>query len=202
MTDAHGPRQNHLIDAFSETEYERLFPHLELVPMPLGEVIYESWDKLRYSYFPTTCIVSLLYIMENGASTEVAVVGNEGMIGVALFMNGGTMPNRAVIVSGGYAYRLRVQLLMKEFERFGGRRSGALHHLLLRCIQSLITQMTQTAACNRHHSADQQFCRWLLLSLDITVPDRSVLEARVCECYQVVKTESDHLLPSLSVIAH
>ena len=157
---------------------------------------------MRYPYFPTTFIVTLLYIMENGASTEVAVVGNEGMIGVALFMNGGTMPNRAVIVSGGYAYRLRVQLLMKEFERFGGRRSGALHHLLLRYIQSLITQMTQTAACNRHHSADQQFCRWLLLSLDITVPDRSVLEARVCECYQVVKTESDHLLPSLSVIAH
>jgi hypothetical protein len=127
-------RQNHLIDAFSETEYERLFPHLDLVPMPFGDVIYESGDKLLYSYFHTTCIVSLLYIMKNGASTEVAVVGNEGMIGVALFMNGGTMPNRAVIVSGGYAYRLRVQLLMKEFERFGGRRSGALHHLLLRYI--------------------------------------------------------------------
>jgi len=149
------PGKTILLMPFSETEYERLFPHLELVPMPLGEVIYESGDKLRYAYFPTTCIVSLLYIMENGASTEVAVVGNEGMIGVALFMNGGTMPNRAVIVSGGYAYRLRVQLLMKEFERFGGRRSGALHHLLLRYIQSLITQMTQTAACNRHHSADQ-----------------------------------------------
>ena len=127
-------RQNHLIDTFSETEYERLFPHLELVPMPFGDLIYESGDILLYSYVHTTCIVSLLYIMKNGASTEVAVVGNEGMIGVALFMNGGTMPNRAVIVSGGYAYRLRVQLLMKEFERFGGRRSGALHHLLLRYI--------------------------------------------------------------------
>ena len=134
MTDPHNPRQNHLLEALPAAEYDRLLPHLELVPMPLGEVIYESGDKLRYAYFPTTCIVSLLYIMENGASTEVAVVGNEGMIGVALFMNGGTMPNRAVIVSGGYAYRLRVQLLMKEFERFGGRRSGALHHLLLRYI--------------------------------------------------------------------
>lgn len=246
MTDPHNPRQNHLLDALPSAEYERLFPHLELVPMPLGDVLYESGDKLRYAYFPTTCIVSKLYVTENGASTEIAVVGNDGIIGAALFMGGGTMPNRAVVQSAGYAYRLRGHLLIKEFERFGGRRSGALHHLLLRYIQALITQMAQTAVCNRHHSVDQQLCRWLLLSLDrlasnelimtqelianmlgvrregvteaagnlqraglidysrghITVLDRPGLEARVCECYQVVKTESNRLLPSLNALNH
>lgn len=232
-------RQNHLLDALPQAKRERLFPHLELVSMPLGLVLYESGDALRYAYFPTTCIVSKLYVMENGQSAEIAVVGNEGIVGVALFMGGGTMPNRAVVQSAGYAYRLRGHLLMEEFDRCGGRRSGALHDLLLRYTQALITQMAQTAVCNRHHSVDQQLCRWLLLSLDrlpgneltmtqelianmlgvcregvteaagklhhaglidyrrghITVLDRAGLEARVCECYQVVKTEFNRLLP-------
>jgi CRP-like cAMP-binding protein len=166
MTGLHSPRQNHLLDALPVAEYERLFPHLSLVPMPLGDVLYESGGELRYVYFPTTCIVSLLYVMENGASAEIAVVGHEGIIGVALFMGGGTMPNRAVVQSAGYAYRLPGHILMQEFHRFGGRRNGALHDVLLRYTQVLITQMAQTAVCNRHHSVDQQLCRWLLLSLD------------------------------------
>ena len=166
MTDPHSPLQNHLLAALPSTEYERLFPHLERVPMPLGKVLYESGDELHHAYFPTTCIVSKLYVMENGGSAEIAVIGNEGMIGVALFMGGGTMPNRAVVQSEGYAYRLRARPLIQQFDRIGGRRSGELHHLLLRYTQALITQMAQTAACNRHHSVDQQLCRWLLLSLD------------------------------------
>jgi CRP-like cAMP-binding protein len=246
MTDPHNPLQNHLLNALPAAAYERIFPHLEGVPMPLGQVIYESGDKLHHAYFPTTCIVSKLYVMENGASAEIAVVGNEGIIGVALFMGGGTMPHRAVVQSEGYAYRLRAHLLMQQFDRIGGRRSGAFHLLLLRYTQALITQMTQTAACNRHHSVDQQLCRWLLLSLDrlasnelimtqelianmlgvrregiteaagklhqaglinyrrghITVLDRPGLEARVCECYQVVKKEFDRLLPSRPGVAH
>lgn len=161
MTDAHNPRQNHLLDALPAAEYERLLPHLELVPMPLGEVLYESGGELRHAYFPTNCIVSLLYVMENGASAEIAVVGNEGIIGVALFMGGGTMPNRAVVQSAGHAYRLRGAVMQGEFDRY-----GPLLHLLLRYTQALITQMAQTAVCNRHHSVDQQLCRWLLLSLD------------------------------------
>ncbi|MGR8941815.1 MAG: Crp/Fnr family transcriptional regulator [Gammaproteobacteria bacterium] len=240
MTAFHNPRQNHLLDALPTEVWERLSPHLEWVPMPLGHVLYESGDELLYAYFPTTCIISLLYVMANGASAEIAMVGNEGIIGVALFMGGRTMPNRAIVQSAGYAYRLRGYLLLQEFDRSGGRRNGALHHLLLRYTQALITQMAQTTVCNRHHSVDQQLCRWLLLSLDrlsaneltmtqelianmlgvrregvteaagklqraglieyhrghITVLDRPGLEARVCECYQVVKTESDRLLPS------
>jgi len=207
--------------------------------MPLGEVLYESGGELHYVYFPTNCIVSKLYVMENGASAEIAVVGNEGIVGIALFMGGGTMPHRSVVQSAGCAYRMRGQLLKQEFDRSGGRRRGTLQHLLLRYTQALITQMSQTAVCNRHHSVDQQLCRWLLLSLDrlptneltmtqelianmlgvrregvteaagrlqqaglisycrghITVLDRPGLEARVCECYQVVKTEFDRLLP-------
>jgi CRP-like cAMP-binding protein len=155
------PRQNHLLAALTAEEYARLFPHLELVPMPLGHVLYESGSKLRHVYFPTTSIVSLLYVMIDGASAEIAVVGNDGIIGVALFMGGETMPNRAVVQSAGYAYRLRGQLLKQEFNR-----SGELQHLLLRYTQALLTQMAQTAVCNRHHSLDQQLCRWLLLSLD------------------------------------
>src|SRR5450759_5119816 len=120
MTDLYNPRQNHLLDALPAAQYERLFPHLERVPMALGEVLYESGDKLRYVYLPTTCIVSKLYVMENGASAEIAVVGNEGIIGVALYMGGETMPNRAVVQSEGYAYRLRAHLLLQEFARFGG----------------------------------------------------------------------------------
>lgn len=134
MTDSHSPRQNHLLAALPTAEYERLFPLLELVPMPLGEALYESGEKLRYAYFPTTCIVSLLYVLENGASAEIAIVGSEGVIGITLFMSGVTMPNRAVVQSSGYAYRLRAYRFKQELDRFGGRRSGVLLHLLLRYI--------------------------------------------------------------------
>ena len=161
MNDSHSPHQNHLLTALPSEEYQRLSPFLELVPMPLGEVLYESGNELRHVYFPTTAIISLLYVMLDGASAEIAVVGNEGVIGVALFMGGETMPNRAVVQSAGHAYRLKGQLLKQEFNR-----SGELQHLLLRYTQALLTQMAQTAVCNRHHSLDQQLCRWLLLSLD------------------------------------
>ncbi len=240
MTEPHNPRQNHLLNALPSIEFERLLPHLELTTMPLGNVLYESGGKLNYVYFPTNCIISLLYVMENGASAEIAVVGNEGIVGVALFMGGQTMPNRAVVQSAGHAYRLRGALMQHEFDRY-----GVLMRLLLRYTQALITQMAQTAVCNRHHSVDQQLCRWLLLSLDrlsadeltmtqvlianmlgvrregvteaagklqkaglidyrrghIKVLDRPGLEARVCECYQVVKTEFDRLLPDISGVA-
>jgi CRP-like cAMP-binding protein len=144
-----------------EVVRERLFPRLELVEMPLGYVLYESGDILEHVYFPIDCIVSLLYVMENGASAEIAVVGNEGMVGIALFMGGETTPNRAVVQNAGHAYQLKGDLLKMEFNR-----SGAFQHLLLRYTQALLTQMSQTAVCNRHHSIDQQLCRWLLLSLD------------------------------------
>lgn len=240
MTDLHSPRQNHLLDALSLEEYERLLPQLELVEMRLGEALYESGGKLQHVYFPTTSIVSLLYVMEDGASAEIAVVGNEGILGIALFMGGETTPSRAVVQSAGFGYRLKAQLLKQEFNR-----SGPMMHLLLRYTQALITQMSQTAVCNRHHSVEQQLCRWLLLSLDrlasneltmtqelianmlgvrregvteaagklqraglidysrghIKVLDRPGLEARVCECYQVVKDEFDRLLPSLRMVA-
>ncbi|MDO9417431.1 Crp/Fnr family transcriptional regulator [Pararhizobium sp.] len=166
MIAPHNPWQNHLLDSLTTTEYKRLSPHLELVELPLGEVIYESGDELRYAYFPTTSIVSMLYVMESGAPAEIAMVGNDGIIGVSLFMGGGTMPNRTVVRNGGYAYRLRAQRLMQEFNRSGGCRNGALHDLLLRYTQGLITQIALTSACNRHHFVDQQLCRWLLLSLD------------------------------------
>ena len=161
MNNSHAPSQNHLLAALPAEERGRLIPHLELVPMPLGAVLYESGSELRHVYFPTTSIVSLLYVMRDGASAEIAVVGNEGIIGVALFMGGETMPNRAVVQSAGHAYRLKGHLLKQEFNR-----SGELQHLLLRYTQALLTQMAQTAVCNRHHSLDQQLCRWLLLSLD------------------------------------
>jgi CRP-like cAMP-binding protein len=207
---------------------------MDTVQLPLGEVIYESGGELRHVYFPTTAIVSLLYLMEDGASAEIAVVGNDGIVGVALFMGGESMPNRAVVQSAGHAYRLPGPLLKEEF-----RRGGSLQRLLLRYTQALLTQMAQTAVCNRHHSVDQQLCRWLLLSLDrlptselsmtqelianmlgvrregvteaagklqkagliqysrghITVLDRPALERQACECYQVVKKETDRLLP-------
>src|SRR6202162_2035718 len=228
------PKQNHLLDALPASDYQRLASHLELVPMRLGEVLYESGVQLRYVYFPTTSILSLLYVMEDGASAEIAIVGNEGILGISLFMGGETTPSRAVVQSAGHAFRLKAALLKNEFGRF-----GPTMHLLLRYTQALITQMAQTAVCNRHHSVDQQLCRWLLLSLDrlqtnelsmtqelianmlgvrregvteaagelqdaglihysrgrITVIDRPGLEARACECYQVVKTEFDRLLP-------
>jgi len=155
------PQQNHLLAALPSEVQGRLFPHIELVLLPLGKVLYESGDTLRHVYFPTDCIVSLLYVMENGASAEIAVVGNDGLVGVSLFMGGETTPSRAVVQSVGSAYRLPGQRLKDEFNRH-----GEVLHLLLRYTQALITQMAQTAVCNRHHSIDQQLCRWLLLSLD------------------------------------
>jgi CRP-like cAMP-binding protein len=157
----HSPHQNHLLAALPTSDYERLAPHLELIQMPLGDVLYESGGKMRYVYFPTTSIVSLLYVMEDGASAEIAIVGNEGMLGISLFMGGDTTPSRAVVQSAGFGFRLKAELLKNEFGRF-----GPTMHLLLRYTQALITQMAQTAVCNRHHSVDQQLCRWLLLSLD------------------------------------
>ncbi len=233
-TTSHSPTQNHLLGALSAEIQQRLFPHLELMAMPLSKVLYESGDTLRYVYFPTDCIVSLLYVMESGASAEISVVGNEGIIGVALFMGGESTTSRAIVQSAGFAYRLLGQRLKDEFNRH-----GELLQLMLRYSQALITQMAQTAVCNRHHSIDQQLCRWLLLSLDrlngnhlvmtqelianmlgvrregvtesagrlhtlgvieysrghITVLDRLKLEQLSCECYAVVKTETDRLLP-------
>jgi len=234
MPPQHTPRQNHLLEALPEDVYNRLLPNLEPVLMPLGEVVYESGIQMRHVYFPTTSIVSLLYVMEDGASAEIAIVGNEGVVGVSLFMGGESTPSRAVVQSAGEAYRLPGRILKSEFER-----GGPLQHLLLRYTQALLTQMAQTAVCNRHHTLDQQFCRWLLLSVDrlpsddlvmtqelianmlgvrregvteaagnvqkaglikyhrghITVLDRPGLEARVCECYAVVKKEFGRLLP-------
>jgi CRP-like cAMP-binding protein len=155
------PDRNHLLAALPAADFGRMQPHLKLVPMPLGDVLYESGIMLRYVYFPTDSIVSLLYVMSDGASAEIAVVGNEGVIGVSLFMGGETTPSRAVVQSAGNAYRLPGTVLKEEFTR-----AGAMQHLLLRYTQALITQMAQTAVCNRHHSLDQQLCRWLLLSLD------------------------------------
>jgi CRP-like cAMP-binding protein len=161
MPGSHDPRENHLLAAFSSEERDRLYQHLQLVPMPLGEVLYEPGDVLRHVYFPTDSIVSLLYVLADGASAEISVVGNEGLIGIALFMGGETTPSRAIVQSAGHAYRLIGQRLKDEFHR-----NGELQLLLLRYTQALITQMAQTAVCNRHHSVDQQLCRWLLLSLD------------------------------------
>jgi len=155
------PRKNHLLAALPDAEWQRWQSQLELVELPLGKVLYESGDTLSHVYFPTAAIVSLLYVMENGASAEIAVVGHEGIVGISLFMGGGSTPSRAVVQSAGQGYRLRAQMLKDEFSR-----SGPVLHLLLRYTQALITQMAQTAVCNRHHSLDQQLCRWLLLSLD------------------------------------
>ena len=155
------PRSNHLLAALPEAEWQRWLPQLESVEMPLGQVLYESGSNLKHVYFPTTAIVSLLYVMENGASAEIAVVGNEGIVGISLFMGGESTPSRAVVQSAGHGFRLKAQATKDEFNR-----SGPVMHLLLRYTQALITQMAQTAVCNRHHSLDQQLCRWLLLSLD------------------------------------
>ncbi len=154
-------KDNFLLAALPDATYEGLLPSLEKVALPLGMVVYESGGVQGYVYFPTSSIVSLLYVLADGASAEIAVTGREGLVGIALFMGGETTPSRAVVQSAGEGYRLRASVLKKEFE--GG---GALQHLLLRYTQALITQMTQTAVCNRHHSVDQQLCRWLLLSLD------------------------------------
>ena len=155
------PRQNHLLAALPAADYERLLPHLELVPLPLAWAVYESGDMQGYVYFPTDSIVSMLYVMEEGSSAEIAVVGSEGVVGIALFMGGETTPSRAVVQSAGYGYRLSASVLKTAFGR-----AGELQHLLLRYTQALITQMAQTAVCNRHHALEQQLCRWLLLSLD------------------------------------
>jgi len=161
MPPIHSPNQNHLLAALPAADFERLVAHLELVPLPLGEILYEPGARMRHVYFPTTSIVSLHYVMESGASAETAGVGNEGIVGVSLFMGGDSTPSSAVVQTAGHAYRLESRLLKDEFGR-----GGPLQSLLLRYTQALITQMTQTAACNRHHSIEQQLCRWLLLTLD------------------------------------
>jgi CRP-like cAMP-binding protein len=161
MTSTQEPRNNQLLAALPAAEWERWLPQLEWVEMPLGEVLYESGTTLSHVYFPLTAIVSLLYVMENGASAEIAVVGNEGIVGISLFMGGESTPSRAVVQSAGHGFRLNAQTMKDEFNR-----AGPVLHLLLRYTQALITQMAQTAVCNRHHSLDQQLCRWLLLSLD------------------------------------
>jgi len=154
------PRRNHLLAALPDAEWQRWLPQLELVEMPLGQVLYESGSTLSHVYFPITAIVSLLYVMEDGASAEIAVVGNEGIVGIALFMGGESTSSRAVVQSAGQGLRLKARAIKDEFNR------APVLHLLLRYTQALITQMAQTAVCNRHHSLDQQLCRWLLLSLD------------------------------------
>ncbi|QDQ81115.1 Crp/Fnr family transcriptional regulator [Paraburkholderia megapolitana] len=161
MLQEHHQNRNHLLSVLPEPEWARVAPHLVLMDMPLGQVVYESGDRLHHVYFPTTAIVSLLYVMEDGASAEIAIVGNEGVVGIALFMGGETTPSRAVVQSAGQAYRLEARILKEEFHR-----AGPVQRLLLRYTQALITQMAQTAVCNRHHSIDQQLCRWLLLSID------------------------------------
>ena len=160
-TPAPEPRKNQLLAALPAAEWDRWLPQLEWVELPLGQVLYESGTTLSHVYFPLTAIVSLLYVMENGASAEIAVVGNEGIVGISLFMGGESTPSRAVVQSAGHGYRLNAQTMKDEFNR-----AGPVLHLLLRYTQALITQMAQTAVCNRHHTLDQQLCRWLLLSLD------------------------------------
>ncbi len=161
MTQPDHSRQNQLLAVLPAAEWERWEPQLELIELPLGKVLYESGAQAQYVYFPTTAIVSLLYVLESGASAEIAVVGHEGVVGVAIFMGGGSTPSRAVVQSAGMGYRLRADAIKAEFEH-----SSPVMHLMLRYTQALITQMSQTAVCNRHHSLDQQLCRWLLLSLD------------------------------------
>jgi len=227
-------RKNHLLAALPQDVLDRWQSHFEWVDMPLGMVLYESGAALSHVYFPTDAIVALIYVTESGASAEIAVVGNEGMVGISLFMGGSTTPSRGVVQSAGHGVRLKGTLMKEECDR-----GGAAMHLLLRYTQALITQMAQTAVCNRHHTIDEQLCRWLLLSLDritgpelvmtqnliahmlgvrregvteaaanlqsagliryrrgrITVLNRAGLEVRTCECYRVVKTEYDRLLP-------
>ena len=161
MGNLRDPNQNHLLAALPTAEFERIAPHLELVAMPLGHVLYESSGQLAHVYFPTTAIVSMHYVLENGASSEIAGVGNEGVLGVSLFMGGDTTPSRAIVQTAGHGYQLKTRVLMAEFEL-----GGLLQHLLLRYTQALITQISQTAVCNRHHAVEQQLCRWLLLTLD------------------------------------
>jgi CRP-like cAMP-binding protein len=231
--------RNYLFHSIPNNDWEKLLPHIEAVDLPLGKVLYEPGTKMSHLYFPSTAIISLLYALENGSSAEIAVVGNEGAVGISIFMGGESTTSRAVVQSAGRGYRIKSSLILAEFNH-----SGPIMHLLLRYTQALITQMSQTAVCNRHHSLDQQFCRWLLLSLDrlssnelvmtqelianmlgvrregvteaalkvqkaglikyarghITILDRAGLEHRTCECYQVVKTEYERLLPEKMAI--
>lgn len=236
------PRTNQLLAALPEAEWLRWLPQLEPVNLALGQVLYESGARMTYVYFPTSAIVSLLHVLENGASAEIAVVGFEGVVGISIFMGGGSTPSRAVVQSAGMGFRLRSDAIKEEFDR-----SSPVMHLMLRYTQALITQVAQTAVCNRHHSIDQQLCRWLLLSMDrlshnhltmtqefisnmlgvrregvsqaahklqqlgaisyarglIKVLDREKLEALSCECYGVVKKETDlllHYLPQRQII--
>jgi len=237
LASSHETRQNRLLGTLPNADLKHWLPDLELIELPLGKVLYESGGIEKNVYFPTSGIVSLLYVMKNGDAAEIAVVGNEGIVGISLFMGGNSTPSRAVVQSAGWGYRLKAQTMKDAFDK-----SGAVTHLLLRYTQALITQMSQTAVCNRHHTLDEQLCRWLLLSLDrlpgselvmtqelianmlgvrrqgvtegalklqeagliryvrgrITVLDRKRLEARVCECYAVVKNEYDRLLPQES----
>ena len=179
------PLQNHLLAALPAAEFERLLPHLELVPMRLGEVLYESGGRLQHVYFPITSIISLHYVMENGSSAEVAGVGNEGILGVSLYMGGDTTPSRALVQTAGHGYRLKATLLLEEFNR-----SGPLMRLLLRYSQALITQMAQTGACNRHHSVEQQLCRWLLLTLDRMTSNDLVMTQELIASMLGVRRES------------
>jgi CRP-like cAMP-binding protein len=225
--------KNHLLAGVNDDELTRLLPNLQAVSLSLGQVLYESGEKMDYVYFPTTAIISLLYIMENGSTAEIGVVGKDGLVGIAIFMGGDTTPNRAVVQSAGKSFKMKAALMKDEFT-LGGR----FHYLCLRYTQALITQISQTAVCNRLHSVDQQLCRWLLLSHDrlpsnrlimtqdlianmlgvrregithaakrlqksgyisyvrgdMTILNRKGLEASVCECYQVVRTEYDRLL--------
>lgn len=234
MPSSDGPEQNHLLAALPPAERERVFPHLQLVSMPLGKVLFEPGNAQRYAYFPIDCIISFLYLMKDGGSTEIAVVGNEGLAGVALFTGGVKSPGRAVVQSAGSAYRLDATRFIDEFHQ-----SGKLQAMLLRYTHALLTQIAQTLACTRHHTVDQQLCRSLLVYLDrvssnqlkmtqelisnmlgvrregvnsaaaklqsigairyrrgrITVLDRTKLEALSCECYVVVKKETDRLTP-------
>jgi CRP-like cAMP-binding protein len=241
MAPTPSPLQTHILEALPPAVRERLFPHLALVALKRGEVLSEAGAPLRQVYFPTDCIVSLLYVLENGTSAEMSVVGKEGAIGVSMFIGGETTTTRSIVMTGGTAYRLSGRRLKQEFERHGD-----LLHILLRYTQSLLTQMAQTAVCNRHHSIDQQLCRWLLLSLDrltsnklmvtqelianllgvrregitaaagklqklgaieyargqITVLDRPRLEALSCECYALVKRETDRILHASPLYRH
>ena len=234
------PQQNALLGALSASAFLRVAATVELVPLALGEVLYESGETMRHAFFPVDCVVSLLYVMKNGESAEIAIVGNEGMVGIALFMGGDSTISRAIVQNAGHAYRLDAKVLIAEFQR-----GEALSRQLMMFAQALITQMVQTAACNRHHTVDQQLCRWMLLSLDrlptnqinmtdrlvgnmlgldlarvahatsvlndaglirydegeITVLDRAAIEGRSCECYGVVKKESDRLLTTAAELA-
>lgn len=227
------PRQNGLLAALPAADYERMLAHMKLVPLPIGKVLYESGSRLQHCYFPVSGVVSLLYTMQNGATAEVAVIGNEGCLGVAILLGGRSTPSQGVVQIAGAAYRIASATILDEFQR-----GGPLQLLLLRYVQALMTQMTQTAVCNRHHTVEQQLCRWLLLSLDrvptdrvdmtqelissmlgvrrsgvtqaarklkeaglivyergrIIIHDRAKLATHACECYAVVKKETDRLL--------